>query len=170
MNIQQLFRLWLGKMEERAIRKNMPKKSLPEILTEGSNLADAGTAAKRQATILSMWEEICDAYNHGWSYREIWRGLNREGIIDIGYSTFQHYLRKIKRRLLEAESGIKAVEDAPKPKANQKASMKTIAQVLDTAPAAPLVPGSTRVDIPGLEKSQVSRDQKSFNHMTTRKV
>ena len=149
-------------MEERVIRKNMPKKSLPEILTEGSNLADAGTAAKRQATILSMWEEIRDAYSHGWSYREIWRGLNREGIIDFGYSTFQHYIRKIRRRLQEAEAGNFPVEERAKPMINQKALTKAGTPTPDSASTVPVMPGSTRVDIPGLEKSQVSRDQKKF--------
>ena len=149
-------------MEERVIRKNMPKKSLPEILTEGRNLADADTAAKRQATILSMWEEISDAYNHGWSYREIWRGLNREGIIDIGYSTFQHYLRKIKRRLQETEAGNYPVEERAKPMLNQKALTKAETTTPDSTSTMLIVPGSTQVDIPGLEKSHLSRDQKKF--------
>ena len=137
----------------------MRKKSLAEILTENIQREDADTAARRQAVFLSLWEEICDAYNHGWSYMEIWRGLEREGIIDFGYSTFLHYIRKIRRRLIEAEKGTAPSTGGNKAKTNQNAAAKSAAP---SPSASPIVPGSTRVDIPQFGQGLPPRDPKKF--------
>jgi hypothetical protein len=140
---------------KRIIEKNSRKKSVAEILAENSQRDDADTASRRQAVILSRWEEILDAFNHGWSYREIWKGLQREGVVDCGYSTFMHYVRKIRYRLIEAEKGIIPPATRGKPGANQSAAAK---------PAAPppAAPGSTRVDIPQFGRDVPPRDPKKF--------
>ena len=144
---------------KRSIEKNGCKKSLAEILAENIQRDDADTATRRQAVVLSLWEEVCDAYNHGWSYREIWRGLEREGTIDFSYSTFQHYIRKIRRRLVEAERGTSPSTDGNKTKVNQTAAAKPAAP---PPVASAIVPGSTRVDIPKFGQGLPPRDTKKF--------
>ncbi len=129
---------------------------MAEILAENIHREDADTAAQRQAVILSRWGEICDAYNHGWSYKEIWKGMEREGIADFGYWVFQHYIRKIRRRLVEAEQG--TASPAPEGKARAR-------QVAETKPPAPppsAAPTSTRVDVPGFGQNLPPRDPKKF--------
>ena len=118
---------------------------------------DADTAARRQAVILSRWGEICDAYNHGWSYKEIWKGLEREGIVDFGYWAFQHYIRKIRRRLVEAEQGTASPASGGKTKTKPAAEVKPA-----TASPASVPPGSTRVEVPGFGQNLPPRDPKKF--------
>jgi hypothetical protein len=103
-----------------------------------------------------LWEEIRDAYNHGWSYREIWRGLQREGVVDCGYSTFMHYIRKIRRRLDKAEKETAASAGESKTGANQIATAKPSSTVPGIAA------GSTRVDIPRFGEGIPPRDRKKF--------
>jgi hypothetical protein len=141
---------------ENTIEKNGHKKSVAEILEENIQRDDADTASRRQAVILSRWEEIRDAYNHGWSYREIWKGLEREGVVDCGYSTFMHYIRKIRHRLIEAEKGIIPPAVRGKTGANRNATIKP------APPPPPVSPGSTRVDIPQFGRDIPPRDSKKF--------
>ncbi len=125
---------------------------MADILAENSQRDDAEKASRRQAVILSRWEEIRDAYSHGWSYREIWKGLEREGVVDCGYSTFMHYISKIRYRLLEAEKGI--VPPAVRKKTDEKQNA--------TVKPPPAAPGSTRVEIPGFGQNLPPRDPKKF--------
>jgi hypothetical protein len=142
--------------EGKTIEKNGRNKSLAEILAENCRRDGADVASRRQAVFLSLWEEIRDAYNHGWSYREIWRGLEREGIVDCGYSTFMHYVRKIRRRLAKAEMGSAASASGSKTGANQIATAKP-------SPSVPgIAAGSTRVDIPRFGEGIPPRDRKKF--------
>ncbi len=138
---------------------------MAEILAENIQRDDADLAARRQAVILSQWGEICDAYNHGWSYKEIWKGLEREGRVDFGYWVFQHYVRKIRRRLFEAETG--TASPAPGGKAKTKkveeANLMAEAKPAVPPPAVPsAAPASTRVDIPGFGQNLPPRDPKKF--------
>jgi hypothetical protein len=135
---------------------------LAEILAENIQREDADTAARRQAVILSRWGEICDAYNHGWSYKEIWKGLEREGIVDFGYWVFQHYIRKIRRRLVEAEQGTAVPASEGKARARQVAEANLTAGAKPVASPPAITPGSTRVDIPGFGQNLPPRDPKKF--------
>ncbi len=81
----------------------MGKKSLEEMLQENTRRPEAPNPARRLATFLALWDEIQKAYNNGWSYKDIWKALDREGIIDFGYSSFLHFIQKRNRRLREAE-------------------------------------------------------------------
>jgi hypothetical protein len=139
-----------------SIEKNGRNKSLVEILAENGRRDGADVASRRQAVFLSLWEEIRDAYNHGWSYRKIWRGLEREGIVDCGYSTFMHYVRKIRRRLAKAEMGSAAPAGGSKTGGNREATAKP-------PPSVPgVASGSTRVDIPSFGRNVPPRDPKKF--------
>jgi hypothetical protein len=140
---------------EKTIEKNERNKSLAEILAENGRRDDADVASRRQAVFLSLWEEIRDAYNHGWSYREIWRGLERDGVVDCGYSTFMHYIRKIRRRLAGAERETVASAGGNKTGANQ-----ATAKPSSTVPGVAV--GSTRVDIPSFGRNVPPRDPKKF--------
>lgn len=132
---------------------------MAEILEENIQREDADIAARRQAVVLSLWEEICDAFNHGWSYKEIWRGLEREGIVDFGYWSFMHYIRKIRQRLVEAERGAISPVGGSKTRTSQTATAKPTSPPLSTSPAAS---GSTRVDIPNFGQGVPPRESKKF--------
>jgi hypothetical protein len=128
---------------------------LAEILAENIQREDADIAARRQAIVLSLWEEICEAFTHGWSYKEIWKGLEREGIVDFGYWAFQHYIRKIRRRLVEAEQGTK-------PPGGGKTTANQVVMDKPVVPPSPAPPASTRVDIPNFGQGIPPREQKKF--------
>ena len=131
---------------------------MAEILAENSQRDDADSAARRQAVVLSLWEEVCDAFNHGWSYKEIWKGLEREGIIDFGYWSFMHYIRKIRRRLVKTEKGSDALGGGSETGANQAAAKPAMA----SSSVMSGMPGSTRVDIPRFGQGVPPRDPKKF--------
>ncbi len=126
---------------------------MAEILAENIQRDDADIAARRQAIVLSLWEEVCDAFNRGWSYKEIWKGLEREGIIDFGYWSFMHYIRKIRQKLIAAERNPIPSISGSKTRINQAAGAK---------PPPSAAPTSTRVEIPGFGQNLPPRDPKKF--------
>lgn len=129
---------------------------MAEILEENIQRDDADIAARRQAVVLSLWEEVCDAFNHGWSYKEIWKGLEREGIVDFGYWSFMHYIRKIRQRLVYAEKGITPPAARRKTDANRNTTLKP------ATPSPSVASGSTRLDVPNFGQGVPSRDPKKF--------
>lgn len=130
----------------------MGKKSLRERLAESSSRQEAQDSAKRLAAFLKHWEEINEAYREGWSYKEIWRVLNRDGQIDFSYSTFLHFTRKLKRRQIEYEK--------ERTRKTSNAAAATAAKAAVPLPAAK--PGATRVDLPQFGQDAKARDPKRF--------
>ncbi len=125
------------------------------MLAENIKRPEVKGIARRQAVFLAYWDQIEAAYREGWSYMDIWRALNREGIIDFGYSTFLHYKDKKKRRIYEVE--------------REKARMEAVISppvggpVETTKPAPqPRPPGSTKVEMPVFGQPGVKRDPKRF--------
>ncbi len=125
------------------------------MLAENTKRPEVKGIARRQAVFLAYWDQIEAAYREGWSYIDIWRALNREGIIDFGYSTFLHYKDKKRRRIYEVE--------------REKARMEAVASqpvggpVETTKPPPPTRPsGSNKVELPVFGQSGVKRDVKRF--------
>ena len=129
----------------------MAKKTLEDMLRENTRRPEAPNPARRLATFLALWDEIQEAYKNGWSYKDIWKALDREEVIDFGYSSFLHFIQKRNRRLREAEraAGVKMPVPA-KPEGQGSAS------------PASTVPGSTRVDMPRFGVGLPPRDPKKF--------
>lgn len=131
----------------------MAKKTLRDRLIEGSERKDVQEAVKHFATFLKLWEEISEAYKEGWSYKEIWRALDRDGQIDFSYSSFLNFTRKLKRRQLECE----------KEKARRTGGATTTATASKAMAQPPtLKPGATRVDLPQFGQEVKPRDPKRF--------
>lgn len=86
---------------------------------------------------------------------DIWRALDREGIIDFGYSTFLHYKDKKKRRALEIE------RDKARMEAAKMVPMRGPAEP-PKPPPPPRAPGSTKVDLPVFGQPGVKREPKRF--------
>ena len=126
------------------------------MLAENTDRPEAMDSARRQAIFLSLWGEIREAYAKGWSYIDIWRALERDGIVDFGYSTFLHYIRKMKRRhqevAREVVPGVKetTVVVAPSP------------APLDKPPASPPGPITAKVELPLFGQGATPRDPKRF--------
>lgn len=112
-------------------------KTLEEMLLEHAGKPGSGLAAKNYAAFLARWDEICAAYEKGWSYADIWKTLKAEGIFTFSYPAFTGYVRKIRRRRNEAE-------------ANRKEGR------------AVMPPGSTRVDLPVFGSEVKSRPERRF--------
>ncbi len=79
----------------------MAQKTLRDRLAENSASKDAQQATIRLAKFLKLWKEVEEAFREGWSYKDIWRVLNRDGEIDFSYSSFLNFVRKVKRRQLD---------------------------------------------------------------------
>ncbi len=79
----------------------MAQKTLRDRLAENSGSNDAQQATIRLAKFLKLWKEVEEAFREGWSYKDIWRVLNRDGEIDFSYSSFLNFVRKVKRRQLD---------------------------------------------------------------------
>lgn len=47
---------------------------------------------------MERWDEICAAYDKGWSYLAIWKALHEEGVFAFSYPAFTGYIRKVKGR------------------------------------------------------------------------
>ena len=128
----------------------MGKKSLCERLSESWSRPDAQDSAKRFAKFLLICEEVEKSFREGWSYKEIWRVLHRDGDIDYSYSSFLNYIRKVKRRRHDCDK-----EKTP----------KTTGGGVASAPGGkpPMVrPGSTKVDLPQFGQEARPRDPKRF--------
>lgn len=130
----------------------MAKKSLGEMLFENTELPGVKGGARRQAVFLAYWEQIEAAYKEGWSYRDIWEALTRDGVIDFGYSSFLHYKDKRKRRMLEAERQKERSAEA-RPGGGPAEPPR---------PPPPRAPGSTKVEMPTFGQPGVKRDLKRF--------
>jgi hypothetical protein len=74
------------------------KKPLEQLLIEHGVKQTAGQPAKNYATFMERWDEICAAYNKGWSYRAIWTALHDAGAFPFSYPAFTSYIRKVKNR------------------------------------------------------------------------
>ncbi len=127
----------------------MGKKTLLDKLAESAGRPETQGSAKRLAMFLKHWEEVSEAYMEGWSYKEIWRVLHRDGLIDFSYSSFLNFARKLKRRQLEFENEKRRKEsNAATAAATSKAGMPVAAKTgvardelprfgQETAPRAP---------------------------------
>lgn len=93
----------------------MKKKPLEEMLIEQAIEPNVDMSTRNFALFLDRWEEIKTAYAKGWSYKDIWRILNRNGQFTFGYNTFISYVRKMKRRelLIEKEKNKARMEASP---------------------------------------------------------
>lgn len=129
----------------------MAKKTLRERLAEESALSEAQMSTRRQGMFVKYWEQICDAYLEGWSYKEIWRVLYRDGLIDFSYSCFVNYAQKLRRRQVEFEMERKRKAGNAAAIASAKADLKAVART-----------GSTRVDMPKFGQEAPARDPKRF--------
>jgi nuclear transport factor 2 (NTF2) superfamily protein len=72
----------------------MPDKSLAQLLSEYANGPDADSRARNRSAFLENRDEILRALDAGWSRRQVWDVLRRDGRIDFSYSRFVHYIRK----------------------------------------------------------------------------
>lgn len=128
----------------------MAKKSLRERLIECSERNNAQDSVKRFATFLKLWEEIEQAYWEGWSYKEIWRVLARDGQIDFSYSSFLGFTRKMKQRQLAHEHEKTRGTGRPAP------------AIAAGKRGQEVKPGATRVDLPLFGQDVKPRDPKRF--------
>lgn len=134
----------------------MKKKPLEQMLIEHAARLDPGEAAKKFVVFLEHWKEVQTAYKSGWSYASIWRVLREEGVLDFSYSSFMHFVQKMRDRQRLAEGG-KVVPA----KAAKKAEPSPPATGWG-APPAPIAPGSTRVDMPVFGKKDRPNDPNRF--------
>jgi hypothetical protein len=101
---------------------------------------------------LKHWEEIRGAYRDGWSYKEIWRIMHRDGLVDFGYSSFINFAKKLRRRREEYENERSG-------KANNSAKAAALAKA---GMAPPAKAGATRIDLPRFGQEAAPRDPKRF--------
>lgn len=130
----------------------MAKKSLRERMAETPSQPDVQESTRKFAMFLNCWNEVEKAFREGWSYRELWQILSRDGDIDFSYSSFVHYIRKVKRRQLDHEM------ERTRRANNNEASPA----VKSTAKAHTIKPGSTKVDLPLFGQEGKARDPKRF--------
>ena len=84
------------------------KKPLEQMLIEQGAKPNAGQAAKNYAAFMERWDEICAAYDKGWSYLAIWKALHGEGVFLFSYPAFTGYIRKVKTRQDKTTAGKQA--------------------------------------------------------------
>jgi hypothetical protein len=142
----------MGNRIETGNEEHMERKRLEEILRENTK---PSRIARRLATFLSLWDEIQEAYKNGWTYKEIWGALHREGIIDFGYSAFLHRVQKRNRVLLATERAAKEKSTVPAKPDNQSG-------IAIPSPITPAPSGSTRVDMPRFGEGLPPRPPKKF--------
>jgi hypothetical protein len=66
------------------------QKSLSQRIAE-----DEPPASRRHnGTILALRADIESCIHDGWTLKSIWRRLQKEGVVTIGYHTFLAYLRR----------------------------------------------------------------------------
>ncbi|MDR1613555.1 MAG: TraK family protein [Planctomycetota bacterium] len=84
----------------------MKKKPLAQMLNEQADLPGVDESIRNFAVFQDRWEEIRDSYAKGWTYKNIWKVLCREGQFSFGYCAFMGYVRKLRHRelLLEREN------------------------------------------------------------------
>ncbi len=128
----------------------MGKKSLRERLTESAAMSKSQLSVKRMTAFLKHWEEIGASYRDGWSYKEIWRVMHRDGLIDFSYSSFMNCVNKLKRRQRE-------FENERSRKANHSAKAAAVVKA-----GLPARAGATRVDLPRFGQETAPRDPKRF--------
>jgi hypothetical protein len=76
-----LFKKWNKKKETEA---EVEKKSLRDRLAESAALSESRESVRRMGMFLKHLEEIREAHRGGWSYKEIWRIMHRDGLVDFG--------------------------------------------------------------------------------------
>jgi hypothetical protein len=128
------------------------KKPLEQLLIEHGAKQTAGQSAKNYAAFMERWDEICAAYDKGWSYLAIWKALHAEGVFAFSYPAFTGYIRKVKGRQEKGAQDKKAL-------ANRQAMQgrRMVPDVVD-----PNNPSPTRVDLPVFGKDKPPRDPKRF--------
>lgn len=132
----------------------MGKKSLHERLVESAALSEAQESAKRLAMFHRHWEEISEAYREGWSYKEIWRVMYRDGLIDFSYSSFLNFAQKLRRRQVE-------FENERNRKTGNAAAVAAMMGSKAGKPASAKV-GATKVEMPRFGQETTPRDPKRF--------
>jgi hypothetical protein len=116
--------------------------------------SEAQEAAKRLALFHEYWAETEKAFRDGWSYKDVWRILKRDGDIDFSYSAFLNYVRKIKKRSLEheKEKGRNSSGNAP------DEALRGRQELRKRTPE----PGSTKVELPRFGKEAPPREPRRF--------
>ncbi len=123
----------------------MSQKTLRDRLAENSGSKDAQQATIRLAKFLRLWKEVDEAFREGWSYKDIWRVLNRDGEIDFSYSSFLNFVRKVKRRQFDHDK-----ERMRRPHGAAAAQ------------ASPAKPGTAKGELPLFGKETPPRESKRF--------
>ncbi len=130
----------------------MGKKSLRDRLAESAERSETQESAKRLALFLKHWEEISEAYREGWSYKEIWRVMHRDGLLDFSYSSFLNFARKLKRRQIEFENE----------KRRKAGNAATAASASKAGMSAVAKSGAGRGELPRFGQETAPRDPKRF--------
>jgi hypothetical protein len=145
------------KEEKRTPGESMRRKSLRKRLVESHVRSEAQEAASRLAVFLEYWAETEKSFRDGWSYKDVWRILKRDGDIDFSYSAFLNYIRKIKRRRLEHgrekswENGGGTAGDGEIRREGRPTLRKRTPE-----------PGSTKMELPRFGKETPPREPRRF--------